>query len=199
MIIGPVFAKNSNQFVWKISDFKLPNNIDDIIDSNNWKHYNQYAGSTHRYSSHIPEMNSYMETASTEIENMIRTQTHYNYQWTWPYYFVNKCRLRANDSTLYIKDTPGFNMGIHLDNMLVFGTLIINLRDCENSRTVYYKDKTSNEITYEGPVERGTGVFHLNSPQLYHTGLNRGNDDRYIAMLNYINHGMDFDFVPTFN
>jgi len=196
MIIEPIFGGNSNQFVWEISEFKLPDDIDNIISSNQWEHYNQYDGSTHRYFSKIPTMHPYMQTASKSIENMIRTQTHYNYQWTWPSYFTKSCKLNAADSTLYLKDTPGFNMGIHLDNMLVFGTLIVNLRDCQNSRTVYYKDNTPNKITYKGPIKKGTGVFHLNSPNLFHTGLNEGNDDRYIAMLNYANHGMDWEFNP---
>lgn len=199
MIVGPVFGKNSNQFVWKITDFKLPDNIDDIIESHEWPLYAQYEGATHRHRAHIPELDSYMEDASNQLEKMIRNQSHYKIQSVWPDYFIQKCRLRANDSTLYVKDTPGFNMAVHLDNMLIFGTLIVNLKDCEDSRTIYYKDKKRNHVTYAGPVKRGTGVFHINGPELYHTGYNNGNDDRYIAMLNYANHGMDYDFVPTFD
>lgn len=192
MILTPVFEKESTQFVWEIDNFNLPDDIDILIDNSEWEFYNQYEGSNNRYITQLTELHPYMENATKIIQELIRNQTHYNYQWTWPSYFTSKCKLRAHESTLYLKDTPGFNMGIHIDNMLVFGTLIVNLRDCENSRTVYYSDNRGSEITYKGPTQKGTGIFHLNGFDLHHTGLNEGSDDRYIAMLNYCNHGLEF-------
>lgn len=91
-------------------------------------------------------------------------------------------------STTLLKDSPKFDMGLHVDNGLCIATSVINILD-QNSHTIYYKDISGNEVLYAGPSSRGTGIIHLNHPGLWHTGINNDYLDRYTIKVYYgINH-----------
>ena len=64
-----------------------------------------------------------------------------------------------NTGVSFIKDNPGFRMGVHTDNRVVVANAIINLTDNSNSTKFYYSVQEPHNVIYEGPKEKGKGVF----------------------------------------
>lgn len=86
------------------------------------------------------------------------------------------------------KDSSYFNMGPHIDGKQGILTGIINLKDNPNAHTVYYHKEVKDNLykteeLYRGPSKKGTGVFHINRPNLWHTGINKGNQERFQMMM----------------
>lgn len=74
-----------------------------------------------------------------------------------------------NHGVSFIKDNPGFNMGVHTDNRVVVANAIINLTDNYNSTRFYYSVQEPHQVVYEAPKEKGKGVFFLNTEETAHS------------------------------
>jgi len=74
-----------------------------------------------------------------------------------------------NHGVSFIKDNPGFLMGVHTDNRVVVANAIINLTDNSNSTKFYYSVQEPHNVIYEGPKEKGKGVFFLNNEETAHS------------------------------
>jgi hypothetical protein len=74
-----------------------------------------------------------------------------------------------NTGVSFIKDNPGFRMGVHTDNRVVVANAIINLTDNSNSTKFYYSVQEPHNVIYEGPKEKGKGVFFLNNEETAHS------------------------------
>lgn len=122
------------------------------------------------------------EDINDEVHKLIKES---NIDW-WPMDYVEKYDFGYNGkgSFFVYKDSPNFNMGLHVDNGLSFGTSIINLQDNEGAHTVYYNNNTHEEI-YRGPSTKGSGIIHINQPGLLHTGVNESNNERFFLMAYY--------------
>lgn len=85
-------------------------------------------------------------------------------------------------------DSPYFNMGPHVDGEHGLSTLIINLKDNPGAHTIYYnpnQDLGDLKEIYRGPSKKGTGVIHINRPDLLHSGINESENERYHLMKYY--------------
>ena len=74
-----------------------------------------------------------------------------------------------NTGVSFIKDNPGFRMGVHTDNRVVVANAIINLTDNSNSTKFYYSVQEPHNVIYEGPKEKRKGVFFLNNEETAHS------------------------------
>ena len=95
--------------------------------------------------------------------------------WDEPYRYVT-----------IIKDSAGFSMHPHIDNREVIGVLIVNLHDNPKgtgTKFLNYPYEVGNEdIWYESPTKKNTGVFFLNNWNTWHKIENSTDETRYIAI-----------------
>jgi len=183
MKIQPVFDKESQLFVWEISDISLPMDIDNKLSNIEWISYyaNIEENSARRYIGNDIGIGNYTDTALLEIKNHLVNDIFYeNIHQAWPDDYLKNYDIPKNTHSI-IKDIPNTDMGEHWDNFLIYGVFIFNLKDNPNARTAYYDFKTET-LLYEGPTKKGTGIFHLNSAACLHSGYNKGNEDRIISM-----------------
>lgn len=182
MKITPVFNKESQLFVWEISDITLPNNIDTQLSNIKWNPY-QEPTEGQPVGRYVGEVNidEYTDNALSELYNQITKNIFYeNIHQAFSIDYIKKYNV-LNKTHSIIKDIADTDMGPHWDNFLVFGVFIYNLKDNPNARTTYYDYKTE-ELIYEGPTKKGTGIFHINSIACLHSGHNKGNEERIISM-----------------
>ena len=97
------------------------------------------------------------------------------FTWDEPHRYVN-----------IIKDSSGFSMGPHIDNREIIGVLILNLHDNPKgtgTKFLNYPYEVGNEdIWYESPTKKNTGVFFLNNWNTWHKIENSTDETRYIAI-----------------
>ena len=115
---------------------------------------------------------------------------------SWPRGFENLKWPQASNhiSTIeLLKDKPDFFMTPHIDNREVIGVLIINLQDNNPGSGTTFHDrpygKNTENIWWEGPTKKHSGVFIINNWNTWHSIKNFGAEDRFIAYqtLNIIN------------
>ena len=124
--------------------------------------------------------NSFLSELSPLIKNAVREQYEKDLLEWWPSSFIEQFNFEAQQINIF-KDSPKFNMGLHVDNGLSLGTTVINLTDSE-SYTEYYESNSDEVIKYRGPSAKGTGIVHINQPGLWHSGINNSINDRFILM-----------------
>ena len=84
-------------------------------------------------------------------------------------------------------DSPGFFMDPHIDNRVVFAILIINLQDNpEGTGTQMLSPfgktaKTIDEVVYQSPTQKGTGILMFNNWNTWHKIENKTDSNRFIA------------------
>ena len=159
--------------VWEIRGFDLPE-IDLILG-------NKIAGHDFRYDlelgenepSAIDEFFYYWQKHTNDILDHIKVSDLPVLDQMWKGSIKN---LNSNENIQLFCDKPGLHMGEHIDNRHVVGVLIINLQD--NNAGTYI-----NELEYNGPTEKGTGMFILNNYNSSHSiHLSNNNEqDRYIG------------------
>jgi len=190
MIIKPS-SKISDYPVFEITEIEIPEVITQQINTGEWVPHNHNKPSDQLYIPNgrskmdlTPELTSLALYVSKQVGLYINKQKDYNINKEFPEYYLTKKDLQFFQAE-YVRDDPGYDMGKHLDNRIMFGTLIINLADNDKSHTRYYDGKNSEEPIYNGPSTKGTGVFHINTHKVYHDGVNKGDGYRYITIINY--------------
>lgn len=196
MNIEPVFSSDQNKlFAWELSDVDIPEQIEDLINTHEFVDYNSIKSGgldqpSSRYKLNVDNKTIYdiFSDLSKQLFNFLVNQNDYIIDSVWPKPFIES--IKARQQTLFgtevIRDDPGFEMGKHLDNNVIFATFLINLRDNNNAYSEYWDYKDENKLLYEGPSKRGTGVLHINSPCLLHQGSNKSTEYRYIAFGNNV-------------
>lgn len=185
-------SKTPHPTVFEISDVHIPEHIakEFLLGLEYINHYEN--GNNIRAKAHINlELEEFIESTINALSIKFReallelSATDFHHWWPTDIY---ECFDFGYDSDLVsagiFKDSPNFNMGMHVDNGLSLGTSIINLVN-QNAYTVYYTDDTGNSISYKGPTKRGTGIVHLNHPGLWHSGYNEADEERFILMAYY--------------
>jgi hypothetical protein len=191
MIIKPGLSI-SDYPVFEITEIEIPEVITQQINTGEWVSYNHNKPSDQLYHPSgrskmdvTPELRTLALYVSRQVGQYINKQKDYNINNEFPEYYLTKKDLQFF-GVEYVRDDPGYDMGKHLDNRLMFGTLIINLADNNKSHTRYYDGENSRESIYNGPSSKGTGAFHINTRKVYHDGVNKGDGYRYIALINYM-------------
>ena len=192
MVIKPALDFNHSHFIWELSEIDIPDNLISLIDNGNFerlndsldKDFNKNSPARYKFES-MPspeEHNAYVRKIFNRIIPSTILTEDYDMSRVWPFHFRKKV-AEANPPMGgdIIKDKPGFSMSVHLDNNVVLGTALLNLKDNPNSYTEYYSDFSGENCIYRGPSKKGTGTFHYNSPYLFHNGFNKGTEDRLIA------------------
>ena len=84
-------------------------------------------------------------------------------------------------------DSAGFYMEPHLDNRDVFAVVIVNLQDNpEGTGTKMLNPfgitkRKQDEVVYQGPVKKGTGILMFNNWNTWHSIENYSQENRLIA------------------
>jgi len=94
-----------------------------------------------------------------------------------------KFRWNKAESPRILIDSPSFNMMPHIDNRVVFCVLIINLEDnpAGTGTQMLSPFGKKEEVLYQGPTQKGTGILMFNSWNTWHKIENYSNSNRYIA------------------
>lgn len=79
-------------------------------------------------------------------------------------------------------DQNTYSMGRHVDNRLIVGNFIVNLRDNDNS-TRFYNGVNASESYYSAPTKKGKGVFFLNTEETTHSIDIQSSRERNIMMV----------------
>lgn len=183
-------TKIENLPVFEIQDIDFGNlfNIDNS--DFNWYRFFQNESDPNSYRERTPLINEYEEFAKSlfvEINKQVNIIVkESNFEW-WPKDYVDNYSFEINENvgTGIYKDSPNFNMGVHVDNGLSFGTCILNLKDNIGAHTIYYTDYSGNKFIYKGPEKMGSGILHINQPTLYHSGINNSDTERFFLMTYY--------------
>lgn len=75
-------------------------------------------------------------------------------------------------------DRPGYRMHPHYDNRVIFGNIIVNLTDNDTS-TVFHPPFVHNDELFRAPLEKGKGIFFMNSEDTYHNIVHEGKLNRF--------------------
>jgi len=92
------------------------------------------------------------------------------------------CRHFFTVAATVVFDQNTYYMHRHVDNRLVFGNFIINLRDNDNS-TKFYDGIRTVESYYSAPTEKGKGVFFLNTEETVHNIIVESDKERSIMIV----------------
>lgn len=170
--------------VWKINNFYLPEvsfENENAIDQGN----NQ-----DRYMSSIKDSDkdsfkkAWLENISVivqHIQDQAKTQLVYD---MWLNFLKD---LKVDSLPDIFIDRPGFNMGKHIDNRFIIGTVIVNLKDNPKSSGTHFWNSIDEPIPwYSGPVKKHTGILMLNNVNTLHSiNINKNEEDvRHIAYEN---------------
>ncbi len=193
-----------NQYpVWEVKEFHLPV-LDIEWQDENLLHSNLPVNK-YRVPAHLNSDNEnhqkfarHWDTHSNEIwEHLCLDNTIKNEQpeivGAWPRGFKKYKWGSAIHSLEVMKDKAEFKMTGHMDNREVVGVLIINLQDNPpgTGTTFHTKPYSKNDenVWYQGPTEKYTGVFMINNWNTWHSVQNMSGEDRYVGYqtLNIIN------------
>lgn len=192
MIIKPALDIK-NYPVFEITGIDIPESIDEQIMNGEWVsvNHNVPAGSLYFLSGRCKiegvseELRKLTLEVNIKLTEYIRTQTHYDINSEFPRYYLEKKDL-TQFAVEYVRDDPGHQLDVHLDNRLLFGTMIMNLADNDQCHTSYHITKDSKEPIYVGPSAKGTAVFHINTHTTYHGSVNTSTKYRYVAISQYV-------------
>lgn len=92
------------------------------------------------------------------------------------------CRHFFTIGVTAVFDQNTYYMGRHVDNRLVFGNFIVNLRDNDNSTKFYHGIKMTQPY-YSAPTEKGKGVFFLNTEETVHSINIESDKERSVMMV----------------
>lgn len=106
----------------------------------------------------------------------------YSFWSVWMEKINNFCIRTSAENLTIIKDVPGSHMGYHLDNRAMFGVLIINVIDNPPGVSTTFSRTYNGEILYQAPTKKGSGVFFLNTHEMWHKIENFSSHDRYTIM-----------------
>jgi GTPase Era involved in 16S rRNA processing len=140
----------------------------------------------------VPEMESLTNSFSDEnLYKIIDELYESNKFWFAMSWVFNRKKYGSmyeflKDNTFIAKtifmDTPGWHLPAHFDNRLTFGNLIINLDDNPIS-TKFHDYRNNNELIYQSPKEKGTGVIFFNTENSCHSYINDTNQNRYVLLI----------------
>lgn len=187
-----LLSKTSLPTVFEITDVSIPNYITkQFLESLEYGVHFRHENNVRESAAISEELEKFISSTLEELnlkfrEKLLELSNSDFHHW-WPTE-VYECYNFGHTSDLVsagiFKDSPRFNMGMHIDNGLSLGTSIINLID-QDANTVYYGDNTEDNIIYSGPIKKGTGIIHLNHPELWHSGINNTDQERFILMTYY--------------
>jgi len=98
-----------------------------------------------------------------------------------------KFKWNNKDSPRILLDGAGFYMEPHLDNRDIFAVVIVNLQDNpEGTGTKILNPfgitkRKQDEVIYQGPIKKGTGILMLNNWNTWHSIENYSQENRLIA------------------
>jgi len=176
--------------VFELSDISIPD--DYTID--NLRKYSSFTadgyGRESAQSWYDDKTENFIMNLGREVNSRLKDMlTKEDVSTWWPFDYVKNYEMYINGEPTkgkgisFIIDKGGFNMGYHVDNGLSIATWIINVKDNPNAHTVYAnKDVMEWEEIYRGPDKKGTGVLHINRPELYHCGINEGTEERAVLI-----------------
>ena len=161
--------------VWKVTDFYLQNT--NFIE----KHiYNQGSSHDHlriscaynenfylNWDANTRKLQYYIRNEISKIEEVRQMWMNNLSKFVWPSF---------KETGEVLQDKEGFKMSPHIDNRFIFGVLIINLQDNPAGSGTKFID-----MDWEGPTEKGTGVFMLNNWNTRHSITNLGPGTRTIG------------------
>ena len=191
MIAKPVAEKgNSKYLIWELSDINLDFISEEVLTSSNWVGYNDEKPIELKQPVSRKILTTFDLSGCTstlnELTRNIYLSDYYDIFTNTQLDVSTKNRLINYPNTWkveIIRDEPGHTLGIHLDNSVILSTFVINLID-NNTSTEYFYDKEGTSLIYKGPTSKGTGVFHINTPYLYHSVNNLSSKERYILLGN---------------
>lgn len=92
------------------------------------------------------------------------------------------CKSYFNVHCCVTFDQTTYKLGKHVDNRLIIGNFIINLRDNDDS-TKFWLSTYSTDSYYTAPTKKGTGVFFLNTEQTTHSIDIHSEKERSVLMV----------------
>jgi hypothetical protein len=190
MKITPVLQHITNPLghtmpIWEIEDFSIPDiNIDDCTvigpyDQGNTRSsqkrlilsYDFTNEMKQQWANNIQAFNEYMKTTGYAAYSI-------NYLW---FNSLHKFEVPTSIESINILcDKPEWQMSMHLDNRNLFGVMILNLVDNpENTGTMFARYHNS-DIVYTSPTKKNSGIFFMNTSEMWHAIKNMSDSNRYI-------------------
>lgn len=118
-----------------------------------------------------------------DISDHVKNSSDYDIEYLWFDQFEN---LEPKDKFSYLCDKPQWSMTRHLDNRGVVAGLIVNLIDNPEGTGTSFSQTYDGEILYSGPTKKGSGIFFINTHELWHEIKNFSDNNRYILFATYI-------------
>ena len=92
---------------------------------------------------------------------------------------INHDVVNLESMVIMVRDKPNYSLPPHYDNNRVYGVIIINATDNNNS-TVFYND--NDEVIYTNSSKKGKGIFFLNTSKTKHSYINDSSENRYAVI-----------------
>ena len=204
MIIKPVFKDKRYIPLWTIEGIDIPSTVTkSILSDNQYSNYDsqiettdpEFIAAHQGRSFHKDNYNLNLELNKSldhglALSNFLIQQEDYYFADTWPTEGFRE-RLKGNRIGYdFVRDGKNYEQDPHVDNFFLMGSILINLEDNPvGSGTRYYDpikwiSEGKTELVFEGPVKKGTGVIHVNTPNNIHKGWNASDRFRYVAFGN---------------
>ena len=190
--IEPAFADRTRHYglmpLWVIENFFVPDisSWDKTIDYN---HKSDILSSTHNRVELVPELsNDDLDKLNVQINQIkdyviANATTQYQVENLWFDYLEKLIPMKR---IIFLCDKPSWKMDKHLDNRIIAGVLIINLVDNPEETGTKFSP-TFDEVTkYQAPTKKGSGIFFLNSHNMWHSIENNSDRNRYILYVSFI-------------
>lgn len=161
--------------VWEISNFNLPQNV--YTQHNTFYQEGFDSANLRQECKHLDEnFATQWYNNCVNIEHMLKNCTLDVVKSIWYDKIKNDFNWpKENQAKVNILlDKQNFSMSSHLDNRYVLGVLIINLQD--NTCSTFF-----DEMNWQSPTQKGTGVFMLNHINTLHSIHNNTTHDRIIG------------------
>ena len=200
MVFTPV--TDNNRFpIWEVSEIEIPEKFETLFNNPDfykcsWRSYTNAASYRSRKLKQPPGRSKFvcertsihklLKPVTSQVVKFVKTQQDYNLNHTWPPFYIDSIdEVNETMGVEVIQDMGGYDMGAHLDNNLMVFTFIFNLIDNPRAGTEYYTDETASRVLYKANPKKGYGVLHVNTPYLWHNGVNRTKRVRQAVMCNY--------------
>ena len=172
---------SSTNLLWEVelTDVDLDSIYPELLRSDIWETANVHGNLRFRNNDKSEILNNFLNEFNSLKTEILEYIYHYDRKtfterwWKSLEHYENNTGMH---STIF-KDTPGFNMGPHLDNSHIIAQLVLNV--VHNTTGTEFYQASSTKPYYKAPTEQYKGVLFFNNANAGH-GIQNVTEDRFI-------------------
>jgi hypothetical protein len=172
---------SSTNLLWEVelTNVNLDSIYPELLRSDIWQTENAHGNLRFKNNDKSEIINNFLNEFNSLKTEILEYIYHYDRK-TFAERWWKSLEYYENNSSMYsriFKDTPGFNMGPHLDNSHIIAQLVLNITNNTTGTEFYETSKT--KPYYKAPLDQYKGVLFFNNATAGH-GIQNVTEDRFI-------------------